>query len=324
MVAVTGATGHLGINLVRELVGAGRQVRTLVYEPSQALEKLAVETVRGDVRDLDSLVSAFSGAEVVYHLAARIDLTKRNRVLCNAVNVTGTQNVLEACRQSRVKRLIYFSSIHALSPFPVGETIDETRPLATAPYQGVYDQTKAIATGHVLKATKDGLDAVVVMPTGVLGPHDHEPSRMGRLFIDLKRNKLPAVLPGGFNWVDARDVCQGAIAAEERGESGTAYILSGHWCTFTELLEVVSDVASMDTPHYVVPRRLASFSASIAEIYSWFRREEPRLSRYTLRTLQHHKNITNNLARQTLGFDPRPIQETIFDTLEWHESAGNF
>jgi len=124
-VVVTGASGHLGVNLVRALGAEKRQVRTLVHVNHQTVEGLGAEIVQGNICDVESLYRAFEGAEVVYHLAATISLLKNEWPLVEKVNVIGTRNVVEACLRSGVKRLVHFSSIHALNQEPLDTPVDE-------------------------------------------------------------------------------------------------------------------------------------------------------------------------------------------------------
>ncbi|HEY7954220.1 MAG TPA: NAD-dependent epimerase/dehydratase family protein, partial [Polyangia bacterium] len=185
-VVVTGAAGHIGGNLTRALIARGERPRVLVRSDRRALDGLDVEVVDGDVRDRASLERAFDGAERVFHLAAHISISPGEEELVEAINVRGVKNVVEACLARGVKRLIHFSSIHALASEPTGTPVDESRPLA-ADSPLTYDRSKAGGEREVRAGIERGLDAVVVNPTGVIGPHDYRPSRMGEVFLSLYR-----------------------------------------------------------------------------------------------------------------------------------------
>src|SRR5262245_3655090 len=241
-VVITGASGHIGANLVRALVERGIRPRVLVHDDRRALEGLDVETIAGDVLDPASLAAAFDAADIVYHLAARISIVGSDELQTRAVNVEGTRNVVKVCLRARGGRLVHFSSIHALSTQPVDEPVDETRPLtghAPAPH---YDRSKADGEREVLAGVARGLDAVILNPTGVIGPHDYGPSHMGEVFLDLFHRRLPGLVVGGFDWVDARDVVAGALAAADRGRCGERYLLSGHRATIHELALLVEEL----------------------------------------------------------------------------------
>jgi dihydroflavonol-4-reductase len=245
MVVVTGASGHVGANLVRKLREKGRRVRVLVHRDRRAFEGLDIETATGDILDTWSLVSAFDGAEYVYHLAVHISISKRDAAEAARLNREGTRNVVDACMEAGVRRLVHFSSIHALSSKPRDEMIDESRPLAE-PSDPVYDRSKADAERVVLEAVEKGLDAVIVNPTAILGPWDFKPSYMGKFLLALCHHEFKSLVKGGFDWVDVRDVVQGALTAEQRGRKGgqgavvhrahvaRLYGTALHGCPFTD------------------------------------------------------------------------------------------
>ena len=182
-VVITGAAGHIGANLVRALISQGRHTRCLVHVNSRAIDGLATEMVQGDVRDLDSLCRAFQGAEVVYHLAACISLSMNDWPVLESVNVTGTRNVVEACLRTGVRRLVHFSSIHALVQEPLSIPVDESRPLVGSRRYPPYDRSKAAAEIIVRRGIEQGLDAVIIYPTAIIGPYDYQPSYFGEALL---------------------------------------------------------------------------------------------------------------------------------------------
>jgi dihydroflavonol-4-reductase len=320
---VTGASGHLGANLVRQLLAAGRRVRAVIYGNTRPLEGLAVERVQADVRHEPSLAAAFRGAEVVYHLAALISIAGSRRGLVEAVNVGGTRNVVRACRIEGVRRLVHFSSIHAIDQLPRNVPLDESRGPSDAGRAPAYDRSKARAEREVLAGVEQGLDAVILNPTAVLGPFDFAPSRMGRVLLDLKRGALPALVEGGFDWVDARDVCAAAIAAEERGRRGERYLLSGTYLTVAGLAALVAEVSGTRAPRVVLPQWLARPIAPLAEVWSRLIGSEPFVTRDSLVALRTgHPVIRHDKAGTELGFAPRPLRTTVEDTLRWFRDGG--
>jgi len=186
-VVVTGASGHVGANLVRALLDEGRPVRALVHANRQALAGLDIEMVEGDIANPESLLKAFDGAEVVYHLAATISLLMDSWPLLERVNVTGTRNVVEACLRSGIRRLVHFSSIHALRQEPLETTVDELRPLVDSPRCPPYDRSKAAGEIEIHRGLERGLDAVIINPTAIIAPYDYRPSRFGQILLDLAR-----------------------------------------------------------------------------------------------------------------------------------------
>jgi dihydroflavonol-4-reductase len=321
-VVVTGASGHIGANLVRALVDRGRPVRCLIHINSRAIDGLDVATVRGDVGDLDSLCRAFQGADVVYHLAARLSLSMRDWLALEAVNVTGTRNVIEACRRSGVRRLVHFSSIHALVQEPRSIPVDESRALVTSRRCPPYDRSKAAGEIVVRHAIEQGLDAVIIYPTAIIGPHDYEPSYFGEALLLLARRKLPALVTGGFDWVDVRDVVAGAMLAEASAPPGARYLLSGHWVSMRDIAAGVAEITDVPVPGFVCPLWLAHVGAPIIKGISLFNDKRPLYTAVSLRALQSNRNISHEKATRELGYDPRPFRETLADTLRWFEENG--
>jgi dihydroflavonol-4-reductase len=183
MELVTGATGHIGNVLVRELGAQGRAVRALVLpkENTRSLAGLPIEIVEGNVLDMDSLRCAMQDVTCVYHLAGMITIMPGKNEQVRRVNVEGTRNIIQLMRELQIRRLVYTSSIHALKRVPQGILMDENLPFDPDNPVGAYDRSKAEASLLIQQAVRDGLDAVLVCPTGVIGPHDYLGSEMGVL-----------------------------------------------------------------------------------------------------------------------------------------------
>jgi dihydroflavonol-4-reductase len=324
LVAVTGAAGHIGANLVRGLLAQGRTVRAVVHERTAGIDGLPVDIVRCDITDAQACARGLQGAQVVYHLAACISVGWDSAPKVQAVNVGGTRNVVEACLANRVERLVHFSSIHAFAADPVDGLINEQRPLAqNQPGNLIYDRTKAEGERVVAEGVARGLDAVIVNPCSALGPHDYAPSPMGQVLLDLHRGRLWALISGaGFNWVDVRDVVQSALLAECRGRKGEHYLLSGHWLSLVELAQLWGKVAGAKIPRWVVPMSVARAAAPFAVGWARIMRRRPLFTSDSLRVLRNHRNISNQQAQAELGHNPRPLEETLRDTYEWWKQTG--
>jgi len=324
VIVVTGATGHIGNVLVRELLTKGEKVRAVIppFEEATPLEGLEVERVEGDVRNTDSLIQAFGGADVVYHLAGIISILPGKTKLLYQVNVMGTRNVVEACLKSRVRRLIYTSSIHALAEPPEGTVIDETMPFAPDRAIGEYGKTKAQATLEVLEGVNKGLDAVVVCPTGVIGPYDFAPSEMGQLFIDFAKGKLNTYVDGAYDFVDVRDVVTGLILACEKGQTRESYILSGERITVTQLMSILEEVTGVKAPRSKTPIWLAKAMVIFTSLYYNLTNTKPRFTSDSLRILRSNSFISSQKASHQLGYSHRPIREAIVDTIQWFKETG--
>jgi dihydroflavonol-4-reductase len=319
---VTGASGHIGANLTRQLIAKGRKVRVLLHLNRQAFEGLEVDIVEGDTCDLDSLLKAFEGVDVVYHLAGYISLRMNEKKKCQLVNVDGTKNVVEACLRNGVSRMIHFSSIHALEQGPLDIPVDETRPLVTGNNHPPYDISKAGGEREVIKGIEKGLNAIIINPTAVIGPYDYYPSHFGEVLLALACGKLPALINGGFDWVDARDVAYGAIKAEEMALKGSKYLLSGHWASMIELARLLKELLDIDPPRLTCPLWLADICAPIATRLTQVLGKRPLFTKVSLAALRGNKHISHAKASAELDYHPRPLKETIEDTLAWFKSEG--
>jgi dihydroflavonol-4-reductase len=320
--AVTGAPGHIGGNLVRALLAEGRKVRVLVRNDRRALEGLDVEMVQGDIFDPSALRRFLEGAEVLYHLAGRISIVGAEGGLVEKTNVSGVKNVVQACLDSGVRRLVHCSSIHAFVTHPNDQLIDETRELALGPHHMHYDRSKAQGQLAVLDGVERGLDAVIVNPGAVVGPFDFKPSRMGEVFLDIYHRRLPVLIDGGYNWVDARDVAQGAMLAEKQGRTGQSYLLTGHWVHVCEVSRLISRITGRSTPQIALPLWLASAASYFSLGWGKLRGTTPKFTPAAIVSIQMHRHISHEKATRELGYQPRPFEETVADTMEWFRQAG--
>ena len=312
----------MGAVLSRALLADGETVRLLVHEDTRALEGLAAERVQADLTDPESLRRSFRGAEIVYHLGASISLDRRYTETMRRVNLEGTRNVILACRQCSVRRLIHFSSIEALADLnPVKES-DESNPLAGPVDTTKYGWTKAESERLVLQAASDGLDAVILSPTAIVGPFDYKPSYMGRSLLDLYHSRLPALVLGGFNWVDVRDVVEATLAARDRGRAGERYILSGTWRSLPEMAALVKEISGRDGSRPVLPVWIARAAARIAGGLPGLSSKYPAFTLDALIAIGKHRKVSCEKARRELGYAPRPLEVTLRDTFGWFAEQG--
>jgi dihydroflavonol-4-reductase len=321
-VVITGASGHIGANLVRALIEQGRPTRCLIHVGRRALKGLDTEIVPGDIRDIDSLCRAFEGAEAVYHLAASISISLKDWPRLEEINVAGTRNVVEACRRTGARRLVYFSSIHALKQEPFDTPVDEDRPLVTTRRYPPYDRSKAAAEIEVRRAIAEGMDAVIIYPTAVIGPHDYQPSYFGRALIAMASDSLPALVTGGFDWVDVRDVVAGALAAEKKATPGAGYLLSGQWLSMCDVANMVREITGSPLRKLVCPLWLARLGAPVIEAMARRNGKEPLYTGASLRALRSNRRISHEKATRELGYQPRPLRQTLEDTLRWFRQDG--
>lgn len=326
---VTGANGFLGNNLVRKLVQDPKnEVRALVSSPdrAEALEGLSCKIYPGDVTKIETLAKIFEvpkDAKVyVIHCAAIVYIKSQPNPAVYQVNVGGTHNIVEKVLEIGAK-LIQVSSVHAIPVLPRPETMTEVDHFDPRLVEGEYAKTKAEAAQYVLDAVeKRGLDACIVHPSGIIGPYDFKTSHLTQMIIDVATGKLRAGVEGGYDFVDVRDVIDGILTACSKGKAGACYLLTGHYCSVPKLLNLVSASADTKPIKTILPMWLAKTAAPLAEAYYSWRQTPPLFTKYSLYTLSSNANFSHAKATAELNYNPRPLSNTIQDTVKWLREAG--
>ncbi|MGB1580502.1 MAG: NAD-dependent epimerase/dehydratase family protein [Nevskiales bacterium] len=322
-VCVTGGSGRLGNSLVRALLAQGHAVRVL--EPGQSvprsLEGLDIELVYGSVLDRNCVEQAIGDASVVYHLAAKVDLDRDLDGSVMAVNVEGTRHVAEVCLNKGI-RMVHTSSHHALVLEPLSEPLDESKPLALD-HKCFYHRSKALAEKMISEMVQTrGLNAVIVSPGTLIGPHDYEPSMIGQGLIDLAKGKLPAMLGVTTDCADARDVAAAMIQAAEHGRKGERYLLSGPAAPMRKLAQQWSEITGCKVPRLFLPLwtgwLFIPFTVGIARL----RRQKPLFTANMLRASVANDVIDISKAQRELAYKPRPRMESLQDMFNFYCKLG--
>jgi dihydroflavonol-4-reductase len=321
-VVVTGASGHVGANLVRVLLARGERVRALVHRDRRALDGLDVELVGGDICDPESLLPALRGADIVYHTAGQVSILPSEWDALEAVNVCGVRNVVDACLHGGVRRLVHFSSIEAFSDRTPAALIDEDSPRAEGPEAQPYARSKVAGEHAVREGIARGLDAVILNPTALIGPHDYRGGPMSDAILRLAGGSLPFLVAGGFNWADVRDVAAGAVRAAEAAPPGAQYILAGHRASLRELAARIEEVTGTPAPRWTAPMALARLGAPFITAHSHLTGRRALYTSASLRPLRGYRHVSHARAARDLGYSPRPFAETIADTIRWFEEGG--
>ena len=318
---VTGACGHLGGTLVRLLERTGAQVRGLRLPSEQARDRAHVTYYPGDVRDRDSLRPLFRGLAgrevVVFHTAAIVDISGEVTPQMHDVNVNGTKNILALCREYGVKRLVYVSSVHAIPEKDGYAVLRAGGPLLPpAGHRGLRQNQGRGHPGGLLDAAAQGLDTVVVHPSGILGPFDGAGNHLVQLVEEYAGGKLPACVKGGYDFVDVRDVAAGCLAAAEKGRSGQCYILSNRHYEVKEVLAMAKTLChGRWLP--VLPMWMAQAAEPLLSWVAKVKKQRPLYTKYSLYTLRSNDRFDHGKATAELGYRPRDLRQTVRDTLRW-------
>lgn len=313
-VLVTGATGFLGSHLVRLLASGDVSVRALARRPERVggLGKLkGVEIFEGDILDPDAVEAAVTGVDEVYHCAAFVGFGGKAEVpRMMEVNVSGTATVLDAARRAGVRRVVHTSSIAALGrSADTPGCLDERAVWTESPLNTAYARSKHLAELEVHRAIAEGLDAVMVNPSLIMGP-----GRSGEnttLIAERVRDgKVPAIPSGATNVVDVEDAALGHIAAMEHGVTGERYILAGDNLPWDTIIRTLAEGFGVNPPKRRVSMRTAWLLGAVSEAIGTIIQRPPLMTRETARVSGHQSRYENQRARTELGLTFRPFEET--------------
>ena len=321
---ITGGSGHVGANLVRELSSRGYEVSCIDFDNDhRAFEGFNVELVKGNITDISTLDNTFKDVEVVFHTAAVISLDRKDKDLIRSVNVGGTENVCEMSLRHGVKKLIHFSSVDAFVREPLEDTLYENRSLVTDPNAVPYDLSKADAQRIVLEYCDKGLNASIIHPSGIFGPNDFKPSLFGQEFINIANGKRPYSINVGYDYVDVRDLCKTSVDCIDKGEIKQNYIVGGNYMDFVYMSEVMSEILNKKLIRSTLPFGFIYMSLPGSYISSLIKKTPRAITMDSIHTIKvQNKNIPSSLSREKLNHNPRPVKETIQDTIEFFQKRG--
>ena len=324
---VTGATGFIGSHVAMHLRDAGFEVRGLVRPggtPGSALPD-GIEPVQGDVRDPAAVRRAADGTEAIFHVAAIYALSRRRAAQVRAVNVGGTQVVIDAARRAGVP-MVHTSSVATIGLPGDGTHGDEQTLQPKAQVIGAYKQSKVEAESLVRRAVASGLEGYVVNPSAPIGPGDHRPTPTGRLIVDALAGRIPAYVDTGLNIVDVRDVAAGHLLALERGEPGRRYILGNAWgnMTLQQILAMVHRAGGPPPPTRRVPHAVAIAAAAVDELVEGrLLRREPRAPLDGALLARTRMFFSPQRAITELGLPQSELDRAVGDAVQWfRERAG--
>lgn len=323
---MTGATGHVGYAVLKELSNYDdREVRILLRKDPGYFGEFNVEKVHGDITDYDSLLKAFEGVDLVYHIAGCVEIKPGNEDFVYKVNVKGTENVIKACKACGVKKLVYMSSVDTYLPLPDNQVMTEKWDYNPDELEGAYAKTKAQATKEVLAANEPGVfETVVCQPSACMGPYDFKVSSVGSMIRMFSTGKFPITMTfGAYNFVDVRDVAKGTIAAGDRDTAGQVYILCNKSCTVDEFIRILADVCGNKPPKIKLNKKFIDAIVPLMEFYYKVSKTTPLFTAYAIRKLCSNCNFSYEKAQKELDYNPRPLRESLADAVKWiRETEG--
>lgn len=315
---VTGLTGHLGGTVARYLCKHGKKVVGL-FLPSEKNPFPDVSAVYGDITDKNSLRPLFTSVSerIVIHCAGQVSISSFDALSLWNTNVIGTRNMVDLAMEYGVKKFIYVSSVHAIPELPDDTTITEVTDFHLEDVIGDYAKTKAAATEYVREAAGNGFPACVVHPSGIIGPYDPGTGQMSSVLRMYLKNRLPAGVTGGYDFVDVRDVAKGIVSCCEKGRNGECYILSGHYYSVKDFLELAAQAAARKSPKLYIPLKMITPLATFWERTLHFLGKKTVFTPYSLYTLGTNGNFSHAKASKELGYVVRKREQTIRDMVRW-------
>lgn len=305
MYVVTGATGHIGNNVVRYLVGQNENVKVLVRQVDHSLKNLPIEIHSQALFDEHFLDQHILENDIVIHSAGFIDLLNRDKMNTFRTNYQLTKRIVDLCYRKKI-RLIYMSSVDVIPKHKKG-TITEPIDLTVRTKHTYYYRTsKALATKYVLSMMSKGLNAMILYPSAVIGPHDYKPSAAGKEILHVAKSRVLFSLKGGYNFIDVRDVAKSIYVASKL-DLVDHIILSGYQKRIRDLYESIEKATK--SPKFIIP--LPIWLVRLAVIFT------PNYTNVMVNSIRENYNYSRDKMKKYLLNDLIPFDQTIKDTLNF-------
>lgn len=321
---MTGATGFVGANLVRELLTAGATVRALArpHGDRRALDGVAVEIAEGDLLDPASLARAVRGVQTVYHVAADYRLWTPDPAPVYRVNVDGTRAVLGAAGEAGTGRIVYTSTVGTLGIPQDGSPGTEDTPVTIDDMVGTYKRSKFLAERAASTLAAGGLPIVIVNPSAPIGPWDVKPTPTGQMVVDFMDGRMFATLDTGLNLVHVRDVARGHMLAAQRGKIGDKYILGNTNLSLADIGRLLSEITGRPAPRWRVPYALAWCGAACMEGVARVTGRPPRVALTAVRMARKRMYFSAAKAVRELGLPQTDVRAALRDAVDWFAAHG--
>jgi dihydroflavonol-4-reductase len=329
---VTGSTGLLGNNLVRELLEHGFEVRALVRSRAKANTTFAglnVEIIEGDMENVAGFAKLLEGCDVLFHTAAFFREYYEpgdHWPMLKGINVDATIELLEAAERAGIKRAVHTSSSGTIGMKTNGEYGDESTLIPLEATSNLYFRSKVecdLAIQKFLETRKSrdhALEVMTILPGWMFGPGDAAPTNSGQLVLDFLSRKLPGILNGGTTTVDARDVAQGMRLAAQSGKNGEKYIVAGNFVSFEQIFMGLEKASGVPSPKLRLPNPLILLLAHTTEFFARLTRTRPMLPVEGIKAMQAKTGADSSKAVREFGLSFRPIEETLRDTVDWYRT----
>jgi dihydroflavonol-4-reductase len=319
---VTGATGFIGANIVRELLKDGTKVRVLARPGSDRrnLAGLDIEIWEGDLSDRGSLIKGLSGCQTLFHAAADYRLWTRSPAAMYDVNVGGTRTILAAALAAGTEKVVYTSSVGTLGNPGDGTPGVERTPVDFGQMVGDYKKSKFLAERAAEEFLPQGLPLVIVNPSTPVGPMDIKPTPTGKIIVDFLNRKMPAYLDTGLNLLDVEACARGHILAAQKGRIGEKYILGNENLTLARILAMLSEITGLRAPRVRLPYLPILWAAYANQALSAVTGKEPLIPLAGVRMAAKFMYFDPGKAVAELGLPLTPVRQSLERAVVWFRS----
>jgi dihydroflavonol-4-reductase len=317
---VTGATGFIGSHVVRQLLLRGDRVRILARNSSRKsnVESFGCEIAIGDLKDPISLLRCVQGCRRVYHVAADYRLWAKNPQDIYDNNVGGTRNLLSACCEAGVEKVVYTSTVGTIGMRKDGVPADEDSPVKLDDMIGHYKRSKFMAEQVAWEFASSGLPVVIVNPTTPVGAGDLKPTPTGKIILEFVKGRMRAYVTTGLNIVGVEDVARGHLLAEAEGRVGERYILGGENWSLEEILDTMAQICGVRLPLFRIPWTLALVAGYFENfVVGTILRREPFIPLEGVRMARYKMYVSSEKARNELGYEPQPAEKALREAVDY-------
>lgn len=320
-ILVTGATNFLGYHVATRLNQAGIRPRVLERRESRldVLDRLNVERCPGHLEDPAAVKSAVLGVDTVLHLAFKVGVDGGPQAVeeMRRVNLEGTKSLLQAAAASGVRRAVVTGSALAIGVNRQPAPLDERASWSEHAFDLAYANVRRQAELEALAQATPQFAVLTVCPSFTFGPDDPSGAPANKLLQALMNGKVPFKIKVGFGCLDVRDFASGMVLAAERGRSGQRYLLSGENVTTTQLVDQVAAISGVRGPRFTAPAFLVHGLVGALGVLSKLRGKPAPVTRDVLQIIGRYAWYDTSAARRDLGWTPRPLRETLSDTIGW-------
>ena len=323
-VLVTGPDGLLGSNLIRELLSRGYSVTAMTENDKKlpTIDDLPIQRIIGNLLNPEEIINATVGIDTIIHCAASTSMFPARSEIINKVNIGGTQNIVDACKKNKVKRLIYVGTANSFGSGNLHNLGTEKNLYSSEHYGLDYMDSKYKAQLIVLENAKNGsLNAIVVNPTFMIGPFDSRPSS-GEMLLSVYKRKIPGYTLGGKNFIAVKDVAVAITNAITNARNGECYILGNENLTYKQAFEKIAKTIGVNPPRIKFPTKaVLAFGKINSFLATTFKYTTKMPYELTLLSSEIHY-YSSAKARDELGLPQTPIEVAIKDCFEWFLENG--